>query len=620
MTFNTKKTIANQVKTRKFLNKDFSSFKGDLLEYARTYFPNANKDFSENSLGGLLLDFASYTGDVQSFYLDHQFHEMDPETSVETINIERHLKNAGVPIVGAAAAVVDLNFYIEVPAILENGKTIPDRTALPIIGASTVAKASNGTYFELVEDINFTETDEDNNLLAEVSIGSRNTQNTPTTFILNRSGIAISGFRATETFDVGAFRPFATFALSKENVTEIISVSDSENNEYYQVEHLSQDTVFKAVTNKSNNSTLNPLIVEDTLVPTPAPFRFTVDTVLATRLTRLTFGGGSAESLDNDIIPDPSEFAVPLYGKRNFSRFTIDPGNLLQTSTLGTITPNSTITITYRYGGGLSHNVIARSIKDITSLVMSFPGNPSSRVAQSVRATISVINNKDAGGGEDPPTVNELKSKIPSARSAQARIVSKPDALARIYTMPSNFGRVFRAALHPNPNNPLSARLYIISRNASGQLVVSPDSLKENLVKYINQYRLISDAVDILDAPIINIQVKFSIVVDPTYTTNKNLVLQSVIKRLRDYFKQKKFDLDQPIVLSNLDNLIFNNPGVLSVGEVKIENIFGATGERTYSNVQYDLESNTEKGIVFGMQGSIFEVKYLNNDIIGSII
>lgn len=620
MSFNTKKTIANQVKSRKYLNKDFPSFKGDLLEYARTYFPNANKDFSENSFGGLLLDFAAYTGDVQSFYLDHQFHEMDPETSVESINIERHLRNAGVPVVGAAAAVVTLHWYLEVPAITQSGKTVPDRTALPIIGASSVAKATNGTYFELVEDINFAEVDEDDNLLAEVSIGSRNAQSTPTTFILNRSGIAISGFRATETFDVGAFRPFAQFALSKDNVTEIISVTDSENNEYYQVEHLSQDTVYKAVVNKSNDLSLNALIVEDTLVPTPAPFRFTANTALSTRLTRLTFGGGSAASLDNDIIPDPSDFAVPLYGKRNFSRFTIDPGNLLQTSTLGTIVPNTTLTVTYRYGGGLSHNVIARSIKDITSLVMTFPREASARVAQSVRASTSVVNKTDAGGGEDPPTVDELKAKIPSARSAQARIVSKPDALARIYTMPSNFGRVFRAAIHPNPNNPLSSRLYIISRNASGQLVVSPDSLKENLVKYLNQYRLISDAMDILDAPVINLQVRFSIVIDPTYTSNKNLVLQSVIKRLRDYFKQKKFNLDQPLVMSDLNNLIFNNPGVLSVGDIKVQNIFGTSGDRIYSNIQYDIDSNTEKGIIFGMQGSIFEVRHPEFDIIGSTL
>ena len=619
MSFNTKKTIGQQTRSRKFLNKDFSSFKNDLLEYARAYFPNANKDFSENSLGGLFLDFASYTGDVQSFYLDHQFHETDPTTAVELVNIERHLKNSGVPIVGSAPAVVLETFLIEVPATTSS-PVVPDRTAIPVIGASSVLKAENGTYFELVEDVNFGEVDADNNLIAEVTIGNRNTQNVPTTFILSKKGNCISGFRTTETFSVGAFQAFKQFTLSRENVTEIISVSDSESNQFYEVEHLSQDTVFRAITNKTNNSALNNLFVEDNLVITPAPYRFTKDCSLTTKLTTLTFGGGSATSLDNDIIPDPSEFAMPLYGKRNFSRFTIDPGNLLQTSTLGTIVPNTTLTVTYRYGGGLSHNVIARSLKDITSLVMNFPSNPSAKVAQLVRNSVSAINEQDAGGGEDPPSIIELKSRIPSARASQGRIVSKPDVLARIYTMPSNFGRVFRAAVHPNPNNPLSSRLYVISRNSSGQLVVSPDALKQNLARYLNQFRMISDALDILDAPVINVRVKFSIVVDPTYSTNKNLVLQAVIKRLREYFAQKKMELDQPIVLADLHNIIFNNPGVLSVGDVRIENIVGSLGGRTYSGVQYDIDSNTEKGIVFGSQGSIFEVRYPDTDIIGSSI
>lgn len=616
MSFNTKKTIAKQVRSRKFLNKDFASFKADLLDYARVYFPNANQDFSENSLGGLFLDFASYTGDVQSFYLDHQFHETDPTTAVEPINIQRHLKSSGVEIVGSAPAVVFETFLIEVPAT-SDPVPVPDRTALPIFGASTILQAENGTYFELVEDIDFNEVDANNNLVAEITIGNRNTQNVVTSFILSKKGTCISGFRTSESFSVGSFVPFKQFTLSRENITEIISVTDSENNDYYEVEHLSQDTVFKAVTNKTNNSVLNNLFIEDNLVVMPAPYRFTKEMSITTKLTTLTFGGGSAASLDNDIIPDPSDFAVPLYGKRNFSRFTIDPGNLLQTSTLGTITPNTTLTVTYRYGGGLSHNVIARSLKNIVSMVMSFPNNPSARVAQSVRASVSVINEQDAGGGEDAPSINELKARIPSAKASQGRIVSKPDLLARIYTMPSNFGRVFRAAIHPNPNNPLSSRLYVISRNSLGQLVVTPDSLKDNLVRYLNQYRMISDALDILDAPVINVKIKFSIVIDPAYSTNKNLVLQTVIKRLRNYFSQKKMELDQPIVLADLHNIIFNNPGVLSVGEVKVENIFGVSGDKEYSSVQYDIDANTEKGIVFGSQGSIFEIRYPDSNIIG---
>lgn len=617
MTTTTKKEIIKQIIARKYLNKDFGSFKADLLDFAKTFFPDVNQDFSENSFGGMMLDFAAYVGDVQSFYLDHQFHELDPTTAVELPNIERHLRASNVPIVGASPAVVTLAFVIKVPVDQTSSTIQPDLTALPIVESSTVCKAGNGTFFELVEDIDFSLVDSTTGeLVAEIEIATRDSNNTPTSLYLTRTGLAVSGFRAIDTMSVGSFTPYMKHTISNENVTEIISVTDSQGNDYYEVEYLTQDTVYKAITNKNEDD--NDL-VQDALVLIPAPFRFVKNTSLGSRLTTLTFGGGSAESLDNDAIPDPSEFALPLYGKRTFSRFSIDPNKFLNTNTLGTVAPNSTITITYRHGGGLGHNVAARTIRDITSLNISFPNSPSASVAQAIRSTISVVNPNQAAGGDDPPTVDELKQNIPSARAAQSRIVSKPDVLARIYSMPANFGRVYRATMHPNPQNPLAARLYVISRNSSGQFITSPDTLKDNLVKFLNSYRLITEAIDVLDMSVINFKINFDIVVDPAYTANKNIVLQNVLKKLNTFFTKKKMEPDQPIIIADVHNLIFNNPGVLSVPNIRITNLFGNIGERSYSTVQYDLESNTDRGIIFGPKGSVFELRYPTSDIIGKI-
>lgn len=616
MTANSKRQILKQIKERKYLNKDFDSLKSDLLEYARTYFPNQIKDFSEASLGGLFLDFASYVGDVESFYLDHQFHETNPLTAIEPENIERHLNAAGVPIVGAAPAVVTCNLLIEVPAT--GTPPIPDPSAIPIIHEGTIGRADNGTLFETTEDVDFSETDQAGNLLADVSIGSTNAQNVPTTFILSREVDCISGFRTTETFSIGAFRPFIRFSLAKENVTEILSVVDASGNEYYEVGFLTEDTVFKAFPNRNRDNKM----VKDILVPIPAPYRFIKRTSLNTRMTSIVLGGGSAESIDGDVIPDPSEFAVPLYGKKTFSRFTLNPSNMLQTSTLGAVAPNTTLTVTYRYGGGLTHNVPERSIRDITSLNISFPNSPPPSIAQLVRASVDIENETRASGGDDPPSIDALKSRIPEVRAAQGRIVNNEDLIARIYTMPANFGRVFRAAVHPNPNNPLATNLYVISKDADSQLVTSPDSLKNNLVKYLNEYRLISDAVDILDAQVINFRVEFSVVIDPTSSDNRGIILQNVIKKLQGYFNIKNFNIDQPIVLADVQNLIFNNKGVYAVDSVKITNLFGAGGTqgtttRRYSSVQHNIQANTDRGIIFAPVGSIFELRYPRHDIVG---
>jgi hypothetical protein len=614
MTIDSRKQLLKTVKQRKYLNKDFDGLRADLLEYARSHFGDRIRDFSETSLGGLLLEMPAYVGDVQSFYLDHQFQELSLETAVEPRNIERLLRADGVDIVGASPAVVDVTFYVEVPADTTVSPRVPSNSALPIIFAGSIVQAESGVQFELTEDIDFSERDNAQNLVATYVIGKRDSQNLPTTFILSLTEVCISGFRATETFSVGAFEPFKVISLANENVTDIISVTDSTGNEYYKVDYLTQDTVFKALLNRNDDNEL----VKENLTIIPAPYRFTTATSAQTRLTSLTFGGGTAQSLDDDIIPDPSEFALPLYGKRTFSRFTLDPANLLNTTTLGVLTPNTTLSVTYRYGGGLSHNITANTIRGVKTLSMSFPNGPSASVSQFVRASVDAVNLTDAGGGDDAPTLDELKLRAPAARAAQGRIVTKEDVLARIYTMPSNFGRVYRASIRSNPNNPLASQLFIISRNAQNQFVVSPDSLKKNLITYLNQFRMISDAIDILDSQVINLKVEFTIVVDPNF--NRNLVLQNVISRIKKYFNIKNFDIDQPIVLSDLNNIIYNNPGVISVQSVKLRNMVNTVADRVYSSVQFDVESNITKGILIGPAGSIFEVRFKDFDIIGTAI
>lgn len=613
MATDSKKQVLKTIRERKYLNKDFNALRADLLEYARTYFPDQIKDFSEAGLGGLLLDMAAYVGDVQSFYLDHQFHENFPDTAVESNNIERHLKKAGVPIVGASPAVVPCTFYVKIPAS-GSSPPVPDPSALPIIYEGTIARAQNGTEFQLTENLDFTKTDGAGDLEAKIVVGNRDQNNNPTNFVLSLEGVCISGFRATESFSVSSFQAFKKFTLSNENVTEVIRVTDSIGNEYHKVDYLTQDTVYRAVTNLAPDHHT----VSENLVPVPAPYRFITDTSLNTKLTTLTFGGGSAETLDDDIIPDPSEFALPLYGKKVFSRFTLNPGNLLQTTTFGVLAPNTNVSVTYRYGGGLTHNVESRSIRSITSLDITFPNNPTAAVSQFVRNSIDVVNETRAAGGDDAPTVAQLKAKIPAFAGAQNRIVSKEDLLARIYTLPSNFGRVYRASLQTNPNNPLASLLFVICRNAQSQFVTAPDTLKKNLASYLNQYRMISDAIDILDARIINLKVQFQIVTDPLQ--NRQLVLRSVLQKLKSYFDIKNFEIDQPIVLADIQNIIYNTPGVVSVVSVSLQNVYGNSGNRSYSSEQFDVPANTFRGILFGPPGSVFEIKFKDSDIIGTAV
>lgn len=612
MSLDVKKKL-RPARNRSYLNKDFDSLRAELLRYAQVYFSDRIKDFSEASLGGLLLDLAAFIGDTNSFYLDHQFNELNVMTAVETLNVERHIRSAGVEITGASPAVVEVDFYIEVPAeTLSTGKIQPQASALPTIMEGTILKANNGVTFELTEDLDFSKTDDTGNLIAKTVISTTDSSGNPTSYILSLTGICVSGIVTTQTFRISKFIPFRTITLSKENVTEIISVKDGEGNEYYEVASLTQDTVFRGILNTNDDNDL----VKENLELLPAPYRYTKQMSLQTGLTTLRFGGGRAETLDDDIVPDPSELALPLYGKRTFSRFSIDPGSLLKTQTLGIAPVNTTITVEYRYGGGLSHNVAAGTIRTISNLRYKFPDDVTQSVAQSVRNSIDVKNSSAAEGGDDAPTLDELRDKVSAARNSQSRIVTRQDLLARVYTMPSRFGRVFRASVRSNPNNPLATQLFIISRDKNKKLVTSPDSLKLNLRTYLNEYRLISDAIDILDAQVINIGVDFHVAVDPS--ANKNTVIQGVISNLTSYFDIRNFQIDSPINLSEVQNIIINSSGVVSIIDLKISNKTGTVLDRVYSDISFNVSANTVKGLVIGNPGSIFEVRYPEVDIVGN--
>ncbi len=609
------KNELKSVKQRNYLNKDFDGFKSDLLSYAKTYYGDKIKDFSDGSVPSMFLELASYTGDVMSLYLDHQFLELFHDSAVEVQNIEQHIKSAGVSIVGASPAVVKVLFYIEVPAVRSGATFIPQPESLPIIHQGSVCAATNGIRFELTQDLDFSELDEDENYKAQIKVGTTNQDGSPATFLMNLSGVCVSGFTRTETFVIpNEFIAFRRINLSSNDITEIISVTDSEGNNFYEVESLTNDTVFRGSRNLGSDYRQVPM----TLEVIPAPYRYLRQMNLGTRITTLVFGGGRADSLDNDIIPDPSEFAIPLYGKTTFSSFSIDPNNLLNTRTLGVSPQATTITVQYRYGGGLSHNVSGDSVTTPTKLLMTFPGEPNAILASQVRSSLSVKNVESAKGGENAPTIDELKTRIPSARNSQSRVVSVEDLLSRVYMMPSNFGRVFRASVGSNPDNPLATQLFIVSRDSDGNLTTSPDTLKENLLVYLNRYRLISDAVDILDAKIINVSIEFEIATEAT--SNRNIVVQNVISKLQKYLDIKNFQIDQPIKISDIQNIIFNTPSVVSVTDIKIKNLFSSYKGRSYSNHIFDINSNTIKGFIFPPQGGIFNIKYSNFDILGNAI
>ena len=406
--------------------------------------------------------------------------------------------------------------------------------------------------------------------------------------------------------------PFRTISLGKPDVTEIISVTDSLGDRYYEVQSLTNDTVFLRTENSRKDQEFAP----ERLKLHHAAKRYVVTRSSVTGLTTLRFGGGDETQFDEDIIPDPSEHAITLFGDReSVSTLTLDPNDFLKTQTLGISPRNTTLTIRYRTGGGIRHNVPAGTINSVKTLTTAFRTATPTAIATAIRASLVVFNENSAAGGEEEPSLEELRLIATLNRNAQNRIVTREDLIARVYTMPSNFGRVFRASVRDNPNNPQAAQLYIISRDSDGLLLLSPDTLKENLAKFLSKFRLISDAIDILDAKIINLGINYSVTIEND--KNPDIVLSIINAKIIEYFELSHWQIDQPLIVSELETIISMTDGVSGLIEFDVVGKSGVLEGLQYSNVSFDVKRHMDRNFIFPPTGGIFELKFPIDDVIG---
>lgn len=598
-------------RNRSYLNRDFQDFRNELVKYAGTYFKDKIQDFSEASMGGLFLDMAAYVGDNMSFYLDHQFRELSPNTAVEAANIETMVRNAGIKINGNSPASVNVDFYLEIPSKKDTvtGLQVPDETLLPRIKDNAVVSSEDGIVFNLTEELDFAQKTPNGTYVAEItpipdSNGSVNS------FVFKMTGLCVSGTTETQTQVISnSFVPFRTITLDDPHVSSILRVYDSDGNDYYEVESLSQDTVFKK--NKLSNG--------DTSIEVIAtPYRFISETSIQTRTTSIRFGSGDGANILEAKVPDASDMALPLYGKQTFSSYSLDPNRLLQTTSLGVSPTNTTMTIIYRHGGGANHNVDPDSIVTVDQIEMTFLPGVAFDKSQAIKNSIGIGNAKAASGGAAAPSLQQLKGFVTATRTMQNRIVTTDDLLARIYTLPTDFGIVFRANVLPNPENALSSILYIVSLDAEEKLIAASDALKKNLSTYLNEFRLIGDAMDVLDASVLNFQVK--VTCRFSHNANKYELISLVSRKIQDLFTKESLAMGKPIVKSDIINAVINQPGVISCVSVDLVNVAGTLEDREYSSITKNIDLSLKDDIYFAEPHEIFELRFPASDILITVL
>jgi len=616
-------TSKKKNKEVRYLNKDFSQFRNNLIEFSKQYFPNTYQDFNESSPGMMFIEMASYVGDVMSYYVDSQFKESLLGYSEELRTLYSMAQSFGYKPRLSAPSTTKLEFFQLVPAGSDN---LADFNYALNIKAGTRVETSDGVVFRTIEDCDMRY--ESSRSKRETEIFERDSEtDTPTYWYIRKEVRAQSGNVTDEDFSFGGAKKYDKVLLSNSNVIDIISCTDSDGNKWYEVDSLAQDTIFDEIENNSDNdpelsqySSNVPYILRLKRVSK----RFTTFRRPDGK-TELRFGAGISDNADEDIIPNPDNVGSNLPGSPSKLYETFDPSNFLKTKTYGQAPSNTSLTINYQYGGGAQDNVAAGRVNKITGITFEIDEtNLTPSVVNFSKTSVRASNIEASSGGMGAESVEELRENIKAYFQAQNRAVTKDDYIIRTYALPDKYGNIAKAYItqdsivddqQQTQPNPLALNLYILGLNTNRHLVNVNDAVKENLKTYLTRFKPVTDAVNIKNAYVINIGVNATILTKSGF--EQEAVIINVNQRIAEYFDTDRWQINQPIIISELQNAITSDvEGVLSVTNITITNEDTYSSTAGYSGNRYNISSALRNGVVYPAKDpSIFEVKLPGTDI-----
>lgn len=589
-----------------FLNLDFESFNRDLDEFSKIYHPDFASDTSVASSGKTMKEQAAFIGDILSFYIEDRARQTNNITATDPKSIVRNARSKGYQFSGPSAARGLVDFYLVVPATTgANGEYKPDMAyAMNFKNVRLLNK--NGVPFEALDDVNFTKVNITSSL--ETRLFESTPGGLPNKYVLKRTVEVMAGKTVTEEFTLGDYEPYRRIKLSNKNVLDVISVTDSNGDEWFEVNYHAQEAIFEGIENVESDKIHTPYLLKIKTVPR----RFVKETDPETGATTLVFGSGKATEIGTPFVPDPSDIALDLKGKLTFSPPSIDPQNFLKTRTMGLAPYNLNLTVKVRVGGGRITNTAEGGLKDIISKENEFNGTGlDSTKLNDMLQSFQANNPKRIVGGREAETLDEVKKNADAFFAAQNRLTNREDYIARSLSMPAKFGRIFRVFAVAKPDKNAGVQLSVLAKNELDQLIAPTDNLKKNLKNYLSLFTRLNQGIDILDGTIINIAIEYSILTKPGF--NKTTVKTNTLKKLKDYFNVNKWQIGQPIILDEIRCMIANTDGVISITELNILNRNNTFNGSSYSTKTFDVKSNTRNGIIFAPPDSIFECKFPNS-------
>ena len=670
----TSKNFKNKGKDIKYLNKDFSQFRGNLIEFAKTYFPKTYSDFNESSPGMMFIEMASYVGDSLSYYVDDTLKESLMVHADDIENVIALSQYLGYKPKVSSPSVTTLSVYQLVPSIGSGGDNTFDSTYFLRIKEGMRCESTNGVQFITQDVVDFSDERE-----REITIYQRDGVSGEASFYLVKKQVqAISAELKTEEVSFGAFKEFQSIELSDTNIIDIYDVRDSDSNKFYEVPYLAQELVFTDYPNTENNDpdlfqfkSTTPYILN-----TLKTSRRFVKQVNPDSTTTIQFGSGDPTVSEETIIPSFKNVGLGLPNSISKLEESFDPTNFLKTKTYGTSPSNTTMTVKYLIGGGVESNVKKGTITQINGVEyeedIDLFTNVQLGLYRAAKNSIAIDNEVPATGGKGGDTIEEIRQNALANFGSQNRAVTSKDYQIRALSMPTKFGAIAKAyatsdgtldnnspsSILASPqvlreftelvdgfvnreegagevdkqliqdeirkflvgktsndnekNNPFAINLYLLGYDSNKKLSTLNRAIKENLKTYLNEYKILTDGININDGFIINIGLEFEIVTLRNY--NKSEVLSECISELKEYFNIDSFTFNNTINISELELIIANVDGVSSVPKLKIVNKCGGQ----YAPNTYNIEAAIKDKVLYpSLDPSVFEIKFPDSDIKG---
>jgi hypothetical protein len=669
----TTKNFKNRGKDIKYLNKDFAEFRGNLIEFAKTYFPQTYSDFNESSPGMMFIEMASYIGDSLSYYIDDTLKESLMVHAEDIENVIALSQYLGYKPKVTSPSVTTLSVYQLVPSTGTGANNTYDETYFLRIKEGMQVESTNGVKFTTQNVVDFSDSTN-----REITVYQTDSNTGEVTFYLVKKYVqAISAEVITQEFEFGAYEAFRSITLNDTNIIDIYDVRDSNGNKWYEVPYLAQELVFVDYPNTETNDpdlyqfkSTTPYIL-NTLKTSR---RFTKK-INGNSTTTIQFGAGDPTANDESIIPSVKNVGLGLPNSISKLEASFDPTNFLKTKTYGSSPSNTTLTVRYLAGGGINSNVVKGTITNIIAVEYEedtqLLNATQTAIYNSTKNSLAVDNEVPATGGKGGDTIEEIRQNALANFGSQNRAVTAKDYQVRALSMPTKYGSVAKAyatadgtldnnspsSILSSPkalqeftdlvmgfvekpdneepdrrtiqqeiqkyligktsnesekNNPFAINLYLLGYDSNGKLSTLNRAIKENLKTYLNEYKILTDGININDGFIINIGINFEIITMQNY--NKSEVLASCIQELKDYFNIDNWTFNNTVNISELELIVANVDGVSSVPKLEIVNKCGGQ----YSPNSYNIEKAIKDKILYpSLDPSVFEIKFPDSDIKG---